>query len=528
MSRRRDHLGRRVADIGADFDAAKENRYRRRLTGYAPMGSGADYHYRSESDYLKIMERARHDDRNDIIVSQAINRLVDNVIQGGFRVDPDTGDAGVDALLRAKWREWTENPDLCDARCDQTFSEMSEKALRGALVDGDQFFLPLESGQIQVMEAHRCRTPSGTRKNVVHGILLEPSTRKPLEYWFTNEEISPLMAINKVGDITPVPARDKKGNKQVFHLSFTQRANQTRGLSVMTAISNYVGMHDDTQYAALIQQQMSAMFVLIRNREMGGDFGRNPDTGAVDTETLNDGSTRDTIELAPGTELTSQPGETIQGFSPNVPSPQYIEHVKMILTFIGLNLNLPRIILLLDASDTNFSSWRSAFDQAKYGFRRLQSRMIERYYRPIYLWKVREWSKKDPEIRTLLSLYQSKLFNHYWTPPRWGYIDPLKDAQADVIRIENRLNSRRGVLLEAGYEIEDVDRECIEDQERWILACIESAGRITQKHADAGVTWRDIASLKSIEPSPMAAPVDDSEDTAGEPQSTKKNARKTA
>jgi len=35
MTRRRDHLGRRVADIGADFDAAKENRYRRRLTGYS-------------------------------------------------------------------------------------------------------------------------------------------------------------------------------------------------------------------------------------------------------------------------------------------------------------------------------------------------------------------------------------------------------------------------------------------------------------------------------------------------------------
>lgn len=512
MKRTRDSFGRRVADIGADFDAAKENRYRRRLTGYSPMGSGADYHYRSEADYLKIMERARHDDRNDIIVSQAINRLVDNVMQSGFKLDPDTGDDGADAVLRAKWREWTENPDMCDARGDQTFREMSEKALRGALIDGDQFFLPLESGQLQVMEGHRCRTPNGTKRNVVHGILLEPSTRKPLEYWFTNEEISPMMAVAKVGDITPVPARDRKGNRQVFHLSFTNRANQTRGLSVMTAVSNYIGMHDDTQYAALIQQQMSAMFVLIRNRALDGQYGANGATGAVDSETLIDGTSRDTIELAPGTELTGQPGETIQGFSPNVPSPQYIEHVKMILTFIGLNLNLPRIILLLDASDTNFSSWRSAFDQAKYGFRRLQARMVERYYTPIYLWKLRQWAQRDREVRTLAALLEGKLFNHYWTPPRWGYIDPLKDAQADVVRIENRLNSHRGVLLEAGYEIEDVYRECVADQQLWITSCLEAARAINKKYEEAGVTWRDVASLKPIEPSAIAAPIDDNED----------------
>lgn len=475
------------------------------------MGSGADYHYRSEADYLKIMERARHDDRNDIILPQAVNRLVDNVIQGGMRVDPDTGDDGADQLLKEKWREWSENPDLCDAAGDATFCEMSEKALRATIIDGDQFFLPLESGQLQVMEAHRCRTPQGTKRNVVHGVLLEPLTRKRLEYWFTNEDISPMMAVSKVNEITPVPARDKRGNKQVFHLHLAPRANQTRGVSATAPCSNYIGIHEDTQFATLVKQQLSAMYLLIRQRDANVNYGGNPLTGASEEELLDDGTSRITADLAPGTELTAQPGETISGFSPNIPSPQYIEHVKMILTFIGLNLNLPRIILLLDASDTNFSSWRSAFEQAKYGFRRLQRRMIERYYRPIYLWKVREWALRDREVRTLAATYGPKLFNHYWTPPRWGYLEPLKDAQADVCRIENRLNSRRGVLLEAGYDIEEVDRDAIADQERWIIGCIESAERVNKKYTAAGVTWRDIAAQKAAEPVAIAAPVEDDE-----------------
>jgi capsid protein len=146
----------------ADYDMAKESRFRRRLTGFSPMGSGADYHYRSEADFLKMMELARAMDRNDVIIGQGVTRLVDNVIQGGMRIDPDTGDDGADAVLKAKWREWSENPDLCDAAGEMTFCEIAEKALRATVVDGDQLFIPLEAGQLQVMEAHRCRTPNGS------------------------------------------------------------------------------------------------------------------------------------------------------------------------------------------------------------------------------------------------------------------------------------------------------------------------------------------------------------------------------
>ncbi len=73
-----------------DYAAAKMNRFRRLRTGMlTTIGSGADYHYRIQSDYLRMMEYARDMDRNDAVIGQGIDRAVDNSIQGGHSRPPD-------------------------------------------------------------------------------------------------------------------------------------------------------------------------------------------------------------------------------------------------------------------------------------------------------------------------------------------------------------------------------------------------------------------------------------------------------
>lgn len=478
--------------LRADYDMAKDSRFRRRLTGYSPMGSGADYHYRTESDYLKMMELARAVDRNDMVISQGVTRLVDNVLQGGIQVDPDTGDPGVDAILKDKWRTWSEDADACDVAGERTLSEIAEGALRDTIVDGDQFLLPLQSGHLQTIEAHRCRTPRNTKRNVVHGVLLDPLTRKRIEYWFTRDDVEPMRAVQAVNEITAVPARDADGNRTVFHVHLIRRSSQTRGISAFAPIMDAIGMHGDIQFAKLVQQQMVSMFAIIRNRSADGVYGANPAMGASDDETLSDGTTRTVTELAPGMELTSQPGETITGFSANVPNSEYFDHVKMILGLIAINLGLPRQIFLLDPSDTNFSSWRGAVDQARYGFRRMQRRMIERFYCPIYRWKVREWSLRDPDVSAAAKRLGPSIAKHYFIPPHWDYIDPTKDADADVTIIENRLNSRREQLARRGLEVEDVDRDAANDQANWLRLCIQKAAEVQAEFPEETITWRDI------------------------------------
>jgi len=499
--------------IRADYDMAKESRFRRRLSGYSPMGSGADYHYRSESDFLKMMELARSIDRNDIVVGQGVTRLVDNVLQGGFKLDPETGDDDVDKLLKEKWYEWCEDADACDFAGERDFSEIAETALRDSVVDGDQLFIPLKSGHLETMEAHRCRTPRNTKRNVVHGVLLDEVSRRRLEYWFTKENIDPLRALVNVNETTPIRARDPQGNRMVFHMHLAKRPSQTRGVSAFAPVVNAVGMHDDIQFAKLVQQQLVSMFAIIRERDPNFTYGQNPAFGANEDQVLDDGSTRTMTELAPGMEITAMPGEKISGFSPNIPNAEYFEHVKMILTFIAVNLGIPRHVLLLDPSDTNFSGWRGAIDQAKYGFRRLQRRMISRFYAPIYEWKVRQWIANDEIVALAYKSVGEKIFKHCFIPPYWDYIEPNKDAEADVTIIGNRLNSRREQLGKRGLDIESVDRDAADDQANWITTCITKAKEINATFPDAGITWRDIDAMVTGKAAPpQAKPEDDEED----------------
>ena len=146
-------------DLRNDYNAARSSRFRRRRTGVNTQGSGADYHYRNESDYLKVMEYARDMDRNDTIVGQTIDRAVTNMIQDGIPNDPQTGDDAVNKDLRALWTEWSEDADQCDLAGERTFWELEQLVPRQSLVDGDIFALPNRDGAIELVEAHRCRTP---------------------------------------------------------------------------------------------------------------------------------------------------------------------------------------------------------------------------------------------------------------------------------------------------------------------------------------------------------------------------------
>jgi len=54
----------------------------------------------------------------------------------------------------------------------------------------------------------------------------------------------------------------------------------------------------------------------------------------------------------------------------------------------------------------------------------------------------------------------------HWIPPRWDWVDPLKDIQAQLLAIEAGLMSRRKAVEATGYDIEEIDRENAADAAR--------------------------------------------------------------
>ena len=169
MNRRRSTdnptLAQAFVDLRADYNAAKSSRFRRTRAGVTGAGRAADYHYRLEPDFLRMLELSRDFQRNDVVVGQGVRRLVDNVIQDGITLDPQTGSENADTELGQRWTEWSRDRDRCDLAGELTFHAMERLVLQQTIVDGDIFVLPQRRGSLQLIEAHRVRTPRNTIRN---------------------------------------------------------------------------------------------------------------------------------------------------------------------------------------------------------------------------------------------------------------------------------------------------------------------------------------------------------------------------
>ncbi len=480
--------------IRADYQAAKSSRFRRRRTGVASGGSGADYHYRGEGDYLRLIEQARDMDRNDAAVGPVINQAVNNALQTGFTVAPATGDKALDLDLWERWRDWSQDADQCDLAGEHDFFALESFAYRQMLADGDIVALMLDDGSLQMIEAHRIRTPKNTSKNVVHGVLLSERRRRE-QYWVTKDDIDPGRTVTKVSQIEPYDTRDGDGFRQVAHVYNPRRVTQTRGVTALAPIFDTLGMFEDVNFAHLVKAQVASCLTFFRERtdEYNGPPAAH---GEQTTETLADGSTRVIEGLSPGLELTGAPGEKLSGFAPNIPNPEFFPHVRLILTLVGINLGLPLVLVLMDASETNFSGFRGAVDQARIGFRRNQKSLIARFHTPIWCWKVRDWMAGDAALRSAYARLKQRLFAHVWTAPTWPYIEPMKDAMADLVRVRNGLISPRRLHAERGRDWEEIAEEIVADNLYAIREAKRAAAILNGEFPEQDpVHWRELLSL---------------------------------
>jgi lambda family phage portal protein len=479
--------------IRSDYDMSRENRFIRRRTGLAPQGGSADYHYRNEADYYRDIEKARDMDRNDCIVGQTVDRSVDNIVQDGFTLDPQTGDSVLDNELYARWTEWASDPELCDIAGEYTWHDYERHACRSMQLDGDCVILGLDTGHLQFIEAHSVQT-STKQADTFLGVTRDEYGKRT-KYWIMRDPLEPM---SQKETALPVDVRNMDGQRVLMHVYSPKRMSQTRGVTAFAPIFSLAGMFEDIQFAKLVQQQVVSCFAVFREQAaFSSAAGQLPSTapgyGSPQTE-VSPAGTRYIENIAPGMEIVGAPGEKLQGFSPNVPNAEFFTHVKLMLQLIGVNLGLPLCLVLMDGSETNFSGWRGAVDEARKGFRAAQRNLLTRLHTPVYRLKVSQWIAEDAALREASA--QRDLYRHKWNCPRWAYIDPVGDAQGDQLRLQNNLTSPRRLHAERGAEWQEIADETIEDYGYAIQRAMAVANRInTSNPGQTPIQWRELISL---------------------------------
>lgn len=513
MSRKQKSLAEAFDGIRADYDFMKESRFIRRRVGLAQGGAAGDYHIRNESDFYKGIEKARDVSRNDMVVGQALNRRAENIIQDGFTVNPKTGDRKADLELWNRWNEWAKNPETVDVCGELNWNEMELAVVRSVQIDGDILAAGLQDGQLQLFEAHTIKKKRKS-KNVHLGVELDENRRRK-RYWISKDPIDAQKTNSSAETSEPLSVYDGD-TKVLFHVyNGDKRISQTRGISELSRIFALAGMVDDINFAKMLQQQIASCFAVIREQAALGQQGGNalPSVavssgfGEATTETTVTGETRAIQGIQPGMLFKSMPGEKIRLESASVPNQEFFAHIRLLLQLLGVNLGIPLVMMLLDGSETNFSGFRGAMDEARRGFKAMQRHLINRFHTPVWKWKVRQWMDEDPALKALAERQKIRIFDHEWNPPNWPYIEPLTDASGDLLRLRNHLISPRRLHAEKSRDYETLIDEVTEDNGYAIESAIRKAARLNKKYPDAGLTWRDVLQLPMPEGVQISIPV---------------------
>jgi hypothetical protein len=281
-------------------------------------------------------------------------------------------------------------------------------------------------------------------------------------------------------------------------------------------------MHDDIQFAKLVQQQVVSVIGMLRQRPLGFEL---PEDVQEYTHTRTDpggsGQIQPLKEISAGIMYTGWPGETITPFTANVPNPTFFDHAKQIQQLIAVNLNVPLIMLLLDGSETNFSGWRGALEQAKVAYRKFQRWFSEEFHSEIYRWKLRQWSTPGPLADPFLVAAAGRvnLMSHSWIYPTWVSIQPLEDAKDRQQRQSNNQASYRRVCNEQGIDWAAEAVDIIADRSLLIDLAIAKASELNAKYPEneLPVNWMHLAGVSMPERSQLSLQADLSSTEEPEP-----------
>lgn len=490
-------IGAVISELSAaknDYKMAKRSRFIPKRTGLPAGGGTGDFHVRNETQYFENIEKARDMDRNDIMAGQLLDRVSINIVQDGFSLDPKTGDKRLDAHLVARWRAKKDDPELMDIAGEMTWHDFEYGAIRSMFRDGDCGIAGCEGSFLQFIEAHALKDEDGTGgDDVVLGIEIDEYRRK-MAFAVSTDVIDPNSLERHPTEW--IDCRDENGVRQFFHVYNPKRTTMTRGITAFAPLFEEAGMLEDINFSKLVQQSLVSCFAIFRQTPVGGTLpSADAGYGSQSTETTSTGETRVLDGIAPGMEIVGAPGETLEGFSPNVPNSEYFQQVEMITRLMSTAFGVPLMVLLLDASQTNFSGWRGAIDEARKGFRWHQRNLIKRLHAPFWKWQVNQWRDEgDQLINAGFANTKVDPTAHVWNPPAWKYIEPMKDASADLMRVRNGLISPRRLHQENSQDFAEIMQETVDDNANAISVAIKRAKLLSRRSGEQ-IHWRELLSL---------------------------------
>lgn len=369
------------------------------------------------------------------------------------------------AAVQQAWTDWTDESDadgLTDFYGQQT---LAARALFDAgevfvrfrpRYSTDGFLVPL---QLQLLEAEQLdqsmTLPAGNGNMIRQGIEFDAIGRRvAYHFWAVHPGDGTIM--NRQGEKTRVPASD------VAHVYKPLRPGQIRGRPWLTA--GMVKMYDLDQYddAELSRKKAAAMFMAFLTKNIGAD-GASLVDGAVEPD---DQGLADLV-MEPSVMNILPDGVDVKFSGPADVGPNYEAFQIRNLYALCASMGLPYHAVTGDVSKANYSSLRASLVEVR--------RRIEQFQHETLVFQLCRvvWARWLPTAVLAGAVQlpgftrnQRELMRVKWFPPKWDWVDPLKDAQAEKLQVDSGFKSRSDVIEERGEDPEVVDQRIADDKAR--------------------------------------------------------------
>ena len=413
----------------------------------------------------QLRARARQLCRDNPYAANAKASFISAAVGTGIKPSSLVTDGDLKKAIQAAWLRWTDEADadgLTDLYGLQGLAagamfEAGECFVRfRPRRPGDGLSVPL---QLQVLESELLplthNEDLGTRGEIRSGIQFDPIGRRVAYHFLKRHPGETSIRGGMSHERTIVPA------SEVMHLYRPLRPGQIRGQPEITPAMVRLYLLDQYDDAELDRKRVAAMFA---------GFITRPDNGetVIPTESVSDETA--VASLEPGTMQVLLPGEDVKFSEPSEVGGSYEAFQYRTLLAISSALGLPYHAVSADVGKANYSSLRASQVEFRRRMDQFQhATLVFQLCRPVW----QRWMEAAvlagalPGISaTRLARERAALMAAKWIPPRWEWVDPLKDMQAEKLAVDSGWKSRSDVIEGQGYDPEEVDARIAQDKER--------------------------------------------------------------
>lgn len=464
--------------MGGAYEAASQ--FDRSLATWHPAIQSADADILPDKDLTDA--RAIDMTRNDAFALSGVSLHRDNIVGSQFMLNskPKLKALGMDETwgtefseeVEAKFSLWAESfNNWPDAARRNTLTSMVRLAV-GVYLKGGELLATAEWSRdtdrpyrtaIQMIALDRLSNPSDQVYDMERtrgGVRLN-AAGAPLGYYIRNASRGGMWDWKQSVSWSYVRARNSFGRPQVIHIMEQDRPGQTRGVSQLSAALKEMRITKRFRDITLQNAVVNASFAAAIESELpstqvfealgGGDVGASivnyaqQFLGAISAYAGNARNMQiDGVKiphLMPGTKLNMLPMGNPGGVGG--------EFEQSLLRYLAADLGVSYEQLSKDYSETNYSSARAGMTET-WKFMQSRKRMVaDRFATMVF----RLWFEEAVNMGEITTMNARSVPNIYdglnmeafcecdWIGASRGQIDELKETQAAILRIKNRLST---------------------------------------------------------------------------------------